>query len=992
MSILQPCWTEANFLSVVRQDAEDVPDAVFRAVHAPTELQLKETHSGEVSPVAPLEIIERFLERGRDYVQFVVVGKAGTGKSHLIQWLRLNLPHDPKDLVLTIPRAGTSLRGIVEKILDSLEDGESAPFREKLKTAGTQAATPAGRVDKLLNELAWTIRHGAVGDASNDVLKDLLHDLLHDPNLRRKFFGRPNGTVDRLVTHVFIDPRNREDQELRREFTLDDLPLSPEYLDGIGGPARDAIDFIQDEPGMEQRAVDLMTRALDQAIAQTMNFTADDLIALMNTLRTYLARDGRRLILLIEDFARIQGIDTALLQALITPPHQDGERLCELRWAMALTTGYYERLEETVIQRTTFLVDMDATRPVSVAQFASGYLNAVRVGAQSLTESGTNTPNRCDGCMYRERCWEGFGHDGEVGLFPFNAKALEQFASRTASSTDAGFNPRFFLKRVLEPVLLRSYRDFERGTFPPRELLGNVGGCLSPQQLLSLQRADTNTYDRRVTLLELWDGSGRVVNLPSKIHEAFGIPELPDVNRVEAVEDDHAETEEVARPGLRPGIEEPPLIAAIRVWARNEAQLSQVNVNTLRDHVFAALESFIDWDALGVERKQVCQATNPAPGQFGKSRIDFQNQQQREDPEAILRLPLPGRLQETAVALEALIRGNAARGWDTESSGDLAQLANELLLWRDVVTSAISAKLEARQGWDPIVACTELLTLAAFQGRRIKIGDQPEEIIVRLFENATCEASGGVTPEFKNVNERLADAWKPAQEVLRALCAGSKGGVVKTFFLRPAPVLAAIRGLRKRGYRLAEEPPETVLASGRAGISSLPGRIGIVAKAYRDAKSRYPAALDAERTAWGEWATSVSAAIGTDTKLSRFVTGLRAALTDAEGLGFAAGAARLREQLDEFEPRRCDAALDHAGALKDTNDAEAAWRIAMAGLARAQIDGIIASARAFLDRLESKIEAERALMDSTMGTGLQNSKTEIAASLDSLVEVMEVLS
>src|SRR5258705_12620525 len=86
-----------------------------------------------------------------------------------------------------------------------------------------------------------------------------------------------------------------------------------------------------------------------------MNFRGDRLIALMLELRRHFRSGGRELVLLIEDFARLQGLDRALLQSILEQ-HPD---LCVLRTVFAATRGFYESLESTIKTRLTFIVDMD---------------------------------------------------------------------------------------------------------------------------------------------------------------------------------------------------------------------------------------------------------------------------------------------------------------------------------------------------------------------------------------------------------------------------------------------------------------------------------------------------------------------------------------------------------------------------------------------------------------------------------------------------------
>lgn len=304
------CWLDTQVMRVLKPDAEEIDDHVFRAVHCPTRLQVGETADGPRIAATSEELVTRFLDPHRDYVQAVVLGESGTGKSHLIQWLRLHIPADRSTVTLTIPKTGTSLRGIVERLIAQLPESEQAPFEERLRQSGTYSASQTAKVDRFLDALAWSIEHATVVRSEVDEgLRELLPAVFRDPSFRSGFFRRPGGTVDQFVYHVFVDPDQRGTEEVR-EFQETDLPLDGRFYQKAAHQTQEAIDFIRGEAGMDSRAIALMNACLDTAIAQTLNFTADNLIELMSALRRHLARQGKRLILLIEDFARLQGIDS----------------------------------------------------------------------------------------------------------------------------------------------------------------------------------------------------------------------------------------------------------------------------------------------------------------------------------------------------------------------------------------------------------------------------------------------------------------------------------------------------------------------------------------------------------------------------------------------------------------------------------------------------------------------------------------------------------
>ena len=112
---IPPCWQDQEFGQVVRPDAEEIDDHVFRAVHCQSDLYLARTSDGPRNPVPPNDFVNQFLVDNDQDMLCVVVGDSGTGKSHIIQWLRLEIlkRNIENNVFLRIPKSGTSLRSIL---------------------------------------------------------------------------------------------------------------------------------------------------------------------------------------------------------------------------------------------------------------------------------------------------------------------------------------------------------------------------------------------------------------------------------------------------------------------------------------------------------------------------------------------------------------------------------------------------------------------------------------------------------------------------------------------------------------------------------------------------------------------------------------------------------------------------------------------------------------------------------------------------------------
>jgi hypothetical protein len=924
------------------------------------------------------DVLERFLDPDRRYVQAVVLGESGTGKSHFIQWLRTNIPVDASTVLLTIPRTGTSLRGIIERIIRQLPEAERAPYEERLKSAGNHAMTQSAKVSRFLNELAHAIENSNTCiDPLDKDLATVLPSIFLDPNLRAGFFMRPGGTTDSIVEHIFSDPSSRDQDDRRREFRRGDLPLDGRSYGQVAALSRDAIDFIKAENGMEQRAIDLMNAHRNIAIAQTLNFSADHLIELMSTLRRHLKAQDRRLILLIEDFARVQGIDAALLQALVTPPGQHEEQLCELRWAMAVTTGPYKLLEATVRSRATTVIDMDHSQPVSIAQLTAGYMNALRFGTGRLEKiPASEAPlSYCGTCQHKEKCLGAFGEVNGIGLFPFTQSAIATMARRTGSLNGEGaFNARNYMRTVLEGVLKHHYGELSQGEFPSTALVRRIGGggWLSPAQKQNLQERDGVTYERRVALLELWGAREEIANLDPGIHEAFGIGQLSGI----ATERDIVEPDVPKTPAEPQEQRLPPHVATLRKWANAEIVLPSAVVNDLRVLVYGAVESYIDWDMLGMQKSAVAGPTTPKAA-FRQTSINFESQQTTRMA-ALVTLDLR---RDSALALEALLSFKHHESWDFPDGVQLLTNLMEFLeRWSTQVKQQLTALFGMQNGWHPVAATAELLAITQYLCGKVKLDTSPDSLAIQLWSKTPLTPAAYASPKLRPLAQRLAASTPMLLEFLHAHASGTKGGRVGNF-VRMTPVLAAVRSLRLRALQLTGTAPENADSPDVQSLCDL----------YRLVKDNLPGAIEEERQARSLWHETVMQSLGADNKVVTLVNVLRELIDSVLAKGIGAGHTRvpLNDLLAEVKPNSLDLAVGHGAAIATVNSTEILVRSAIIGCNAAMLTQLLERADNFIRAIDLSVDNQRSQLEQQAGAGLADSETVIAAALEEIVESLE---
>jgi hypothetical protein len=978
MTTLAPCWKEGELLRILKPDAEEIDDHVFRAVHCPTELHVGDSPTSALMTKSPEQLVTDFLNPLSNYMQLVVIGESGTGKSHLIQWLRLHIPKDDSTVLLTIPRTGTSLRGIIERIIGQLPAAERAPYEERLKTAGSHAMTQSAKVSRFLNELAHAIEHSKI--CTNPLDSDLATLLPHiflDPNLRAGFFMQPGGTTDLIVQHIFSDPDSREQDERKREFRQGDLPLDVQSYQQAAQLTRDAFEFIKLEPGMEQRAINLMNAHRNIAIAQTLNFSADHLIELMNTLRRHLARQGKRLILLIEDFARVQGIDTALLQALITPPKQGDDHLCELRWAMAVTSGPYKLIDATVRTRTTIVVDMDRSQPTSLQRLTAGYLNALRLGMHRLEQVPvTDAPSsHCGSCQHRQSCLSAFGEVDGIGLFPFTQTAINTMARRTGSlHADGSFNARRYMRSVLETVMKHHYADLSQGEFPSTAMLRRIGGTavLTPAQRQDVKQRDEAFAERRIALLELWQGSGEIANLDPGIHAAFGIPALHGA-AARATSGETGVPEPEAGGGAVARL--PNQVGTLRKWANGEMVLPSAVVNDLRVLVYGAIEGHIDWDMLGMARTAVAGATTPKAA-FRQTSINFEAQQTQR----LISMVILDLKRDEALALEALLSYKHYQNWNfPDGVRLLINLMESLEHWSAQVRQQLRSLFGPQKTWHPVAACAELLALAHYAAGRVKLDTDNETLAIQIWGKPQLAPATFASSALRQIAIKLTDKVPLLLGFLQAHSSGTKGGQIGRF-VRMTPAFTAVRALRLRGLQLIFVPPEQ---------SDSP-EVQAMIDLYRSVKDSLPAALEDERRVRSDWYRSANERLGEQSKISALIGSLRELIDDVVNRGIRSGTTRnqLEEILSDLRPQTLDNALGHGLAIAAASNGETLIRAGMIGEHADTITQLVMRADSFVEAVTQFIDNQGYQYGQQAVKGLADSEARIAAALTDIVKAL----
>jgi len=570
--------TESDCLECIKPEAENPSDAVFLAVHQAMRFRRESFATKQAESKSQKQLLNEFLrDEPSGRVILPILGESGIGKSHLVRWLKVQLQQREdcdKRHVILIPKS-SSLKSVLGRILDGLDGPRYEEIREQLKAAREQM-DEIGAKQRIRSELLTAIERNhaeaskrkeqAQQNGSKVSEKDklwlghgdarCLPSLLNDPATQVLFTKgtaeRP-GIISELARHIAKDTSEAESP--RRQFERADF-LVPEELANdikeagqIAGRYLDKLQRTTDTKSLDD-AIKLLNGVVDDAIAPLATPTDTSLAELFYEVRRQLLADDRELVLLVEDFAVLAGVQKALLDAIIREGETGGKReACTIRTALAVTDGYFGNLD-TVKTRAVHGwhietgADSDEDEITNqIGNFVAAYVNAARIGAKRLEKHfadpsniGKKAPNALeflDPEPDEIALLANFGQSADqYSLFPFNPSAISTIADWRLRD-DKGklkFHPRSVINEIILPVVKDTRGSFERKLFPPPNFLGSEKKIWADlRRDVQRKEGDPERQEQYLYLLHFWSNKPERLSqasLPTGVFTAFGLDPL----------------------------------------------------------------------------------------------------------------------------------------------------------------------------------------------------------------------------------------------------------------------------------------------------------------------------------------------------------------------------------------------------------------------------------------------------------------------------------
>lgn len=680
MNLLKYWPTEKDCLECIKPQAENPSDAVFLAIHQEMPLLRRgfDDKPNASDERTQKQLLEEFLsDSGTGCVIIPILGESGIGKSHLVRWLdvQLRLREDnARRHVIRIPK-GCSLKSVLGLILEGLEGTAYQKIKERLTSAREQM-DPVTAKQRIRAELLSAIEHRyqtasrkkqesqISGAKLNEIDRKwyghgdprALPALLGDPETQRLFMdgtaSRP-GIISELARGITEDTEG--DDQPRSQFELEDFNIPDELASDINKASDAAKKYLgklsrTTNAKLVIEVVDLLNGIVDEAKAELVMTPDTSLSELFYDVRRKLLQDDRELVLLVEDFAVLAGVQKALLDAIIREGETGGKtEACMIRTALAVTDGYFGNLD-TVKTRAVngWWIrngedDDDETVLNRIGNLVAAYVNAARIGSSRLAEHyndaamvGTIAPDGLTMLGIEEEdesVLADFGRSADgYSMFPFNQLAIQTLAEwlMTDNQGRLRFNPRRIISKIVLPVTWKYREEFRNQTFPPQSFLGYPETRPSPdlKSELSVKENNRERFFQYLNLLEIWGNRPdriATAEVPEGVFQAFGLKPLDEhsttvkprslrPNFTPKGVQTQSETGSTSNSKDKPTTEQEPeaiskFLDKINDW-RGGGILGQAEANKIRDCINTHVLNSINWEA------ELLRPVNPAAKHF----------------------------------------------------------------------------------------------------------------------------------------------------------------------------------------------------------------------------------------------------------------------------------------------------------------------------------------------------------------------------------------
>lgn len=552
---------------VMRTDATVAAEADFMLTHMPfnrlayykemyrgsaygSEFQhnlLRENEYADVPRFDEQSVFEDLISNVDQHKLFMIIGRNGSGKSHLIRWLYYQFKKYYKDLddesekTIFIPRAHNNLKEALKTILDAgvLSENRVQYYMNKIG-GGMSNASEAELKDIIFANLKIIVKFDERESELEESKKKKLRDFIADEAVENCYFRNEDGPVDQIYNALAKNSKNISGDDVFKEnmFVMNQKDILSNLRNPNHQAKPDVIKFANDlakDSKLRISIVRYFNSLVNMIIERTSSISGADVHSIFEEMRKELNESGKRLTLFIEDINVYKGIDSALIEVLIQE-HTETNGLCRIKSVVGSTDRYFDdyfnnALRDRMTRKIVILEKTLLEDKKKLIEFAARYINAIHFTKEEVKDwyvNGTDFPIWKDDYMFSTVNIDG----EEFSIFPFNENAIVNLFE---CLNDSARSPRGFLKCVVKTVV-SLWNNHEEHMIDSKHYLLSNEGISRINGFIS--QTDKNAFDvkkyadsaRRELLYQIWgnrtfqiDENGDLAGVPEEVLKVFKV-------------------------------------------------------------------------------------------------------------------------------------------------------------------------------------------------------------------------------------------------------------------------------------------------------------------------------------------------------------------------------------------------------------------------------------------------------------------------------------
>lgn len=526
---------------VIQADSINVSDEDFLLTHVPMR-GLYKVNSFSMNPrlennqaVSEDFILQDSLLKQSDLHQLTVVyGSNGTGKSHLIRWLKTEYERtNPEDeVIVLIRRNDNTLKGTLKQLLnlEEFQFSEKTPAYQRLLEAEKLISEDHFKIiilQKLITAIKIDINDTEDDDndsyIKNNVKKKLVRFLSLEETEEELF--KPLGVIERIY-NTLIPSKYGNTANNKPEFKLEDFNFSKDFLDKMEFVEDKRVKrFLHDYNYTEiidskdkkkiQQLILYLNTKIPEVIRDSSGIQSGDLKDLFQEMRVDLKKKGKNLTLFVEDLTAFSGINLELLDALMESHMGENQKsgMCRLRSIVGTTSSFlnenFRDNHKDRVNQYIYLPDNVLSDNETYELFAR-YLNAISITQEEASKwyiNGADQMNLPIGQEVQGKGWNHYEVNGSlISLYPFSFNSIDKLPEKMLQNNKS---PRALIRRIIEPMIRDAMNQIE--AFPSKSLVQLLLDSTTENDLYtSVFRQVSNEEEakRLLAFLTVW-GNGK---------------------------------------------------------------------------------------------------------------------------------------------------------------------------------------------------------------------------------------------------------------------------------------------------------------------------------------------------------------------------------------------------------------------------------------------------------------------------------------------------